>query len=100
MGQKLNPQDAGVYAALDRLLFWEWDPLGVHDIHGPEDEYHAYLPGFWKLVTADATAEDIAAYLRRTEVEALGVESTEAHRLDIAKKALALRAAWRLPVRD
>lgn len=51
MGTKLSVEDAGAYEALDRLLFRQWDPIGVSDMDGwPEDEYRAYLPRFWSMI--------------------------------------------------
>jgi len=38
MGTKLSPQDASAYEALDRLLYREWDPIGISGA-APEDEY-------------------------------------------------------------
>ncbi|WP_312184852.1 DUF2971 domain-containing protein [Brevundimonas vesicularis] len=53
MGTKLSAEDAGAYEALDRLLFRQWDPIGVSDMDGwAEDEYRAYLPHFWSMVSA------------------------------------------------
>lgn len=99
MGTKLSPEDAGAYEALDRLLFRQWDPIGVYGFDGPDDEYHAYLPQFWRLVHSGASEADVVAYLAEIERERIECETSDEHRLDIARKAAALVAAWRLPVR-
>lgn len=99
MGTKLSAEDAGAYEALDRLLFRQWDPIGVYDIDGCEDEYRAYLPRFWELVRSGASEEQVVGYLAEIERERIELETTDEHRLDIARKAAALVAAWRLPVR-
>lgn len=99
MGTKLTAEDAGAYEALDRLLFRQWDPIGVYDIEGLEDEYRAYLPAFWRLVSDGAPEQQVVDYLRKIEVERIELEGTPEHRLDIVRKAYALVAAWRLPVR-
>ena len=99
MGTKLPASEASAYEALDRLLYREWDPIGVHGLDGPDSEYQTYLPGFWRLVQDAASPADLAAYLSEVETSSIGVTTSSEHRLDVASKAVALMAAWRLPVR-
>ena len=54
MVTKPNAEDAEAYEALDRLLYRQWDPIGVCGIARTEDEYRMYLPGFWQLVRSGA----------------------------------------------
>lgn len=100
MGTKSNAQDASAYEALDRLLFREWDPIGVSALDGPDDEYRAYLPEFWRLLSSGEDVSLIADYLGSVERDYLELETSEAHRLDISRKAIALLAAWRMQVRS
>lgn len=99
MGTPLSPQDASAYEALDRLLFREWDPIGVCAPDGPEDEYRMYLPKFWTLAKSGTSPEEIAAYLGAIEVERIGLTTSLEHRLDTARKAAALIDVWSMPVR-
>lgn len=99
MGMKFSPEDAGAYEAMDRLLYRQWDPIGVRDIVEAEDEYRMYLPGFWTLVSSGAAPAEVADYLGEIERDRITLETSEEHRRDIATKASALLAAWRLPVR-
>lgn len=100
MGTKLSIEDAGAYEALDRLLFRQWDPIGVSDMDGwAEDEYRAYLPRVWSMVISGAAASEVAEYLGEVERERIEMATSDEHRHDIAVKAAALVAAWRLPVR-
>jgi hypothetical protein len=99
MGATFSVEDASAYEALDRLLFREWDPIGVRSMDGPEDEYRGYLPEFWRLVTVGVPAESVADYLQRIECDRISIETSPEHRLDIARKAAALLSAWRMPVR-
>lgn len=96
---KLSAEDAGAYEALDRLLFRQWDPIGVYDADGPDDEYRAYLPRFWELVRSGSSEAEVIDYLAQIERDRIGLETSDQHRLDIARKAFALVAAWRIPVR-
>ena len=99
MGTKLTAEDAGAYEALDRLLFRQWDPIGVYGNDGLEDEYRAYLPGFWELVRLGSPDAEVVEYLAIIERDRIEFETSDEHRLDIARKAAALVAAWRLQVR-
>lgn len=80
-------QESSAYEALDRLLFREWDPLGVHAFDGLNDEYRDYLPEFWQLVSSGAPAKSIAEYLGQIERDLMGVQTSDQRRLDIAGKA-------------
>ncbi len=101
MGKKLGARDASAYESLDRLLFREWDPIGVYAMDGPDEEYQGYLPEFWRLVREGAPAEDVAGYLGKIEAECMGMDPTTSleHRLDVARKAAALVNTWLMPVR-
>lgn len=100
MGTKFSAEDACAYEALDRLLFRQWDPIGVSDMEGSaDDEYRAYLPEFWRLVRSGSTETQIAEYLSEIERDRIEFETSDEHRLDIARKAIALVATWRLAVR-
>tara|TARA_R110002167_G_scaffold67405_13_gene190569 strand:- start:1883 stop:2185 length:303 start_codon:yes stop_codon:yes gene_type:complete len=99
MGIKLSAEDAGAYEALDRLLFRQWDPIGVYDLDGPDDEYRAYLPRFWELVRTGSSDVEVIEYLAEIERDRIAFQTSDEHRLDIVRKAAALVAAWRLPIR-
>ena len=91
MSTKLQPKELELYLAIDKLLLYEWDPIGVSGIEGAEDEYHGYLPQVFKMVMAnDATAE-IAQYLNTVVTERMGLYSNLQHSTIIAEKALSLK---------
>ena len=99
MKEKPTTEEAPAYEALDRLLFYEWDPIGVSSNRLLADEYRDFLPEFWALVKGGAPEEEIAEYLGRIEAEQIEVETSLQHRLEVARKAVALVAAWSMPVR-
>lgn len=99
MGTKWNAADTSAYEALDRLLYREWDPIGVSESNGPDDEYRSYLSEFWRLVDSGAPEHAIADYLHKIERERITLETSAEHRLDVARKAACLLLAWRMPVR-
>ncbi len=64
-----------------------------------EDEYRAYLPRFWSMIGDGSPTAEVADYLGGIERERIEVETSDEHRQDIAIKAAALVAAWKLPLR-
>lgn len=44
-------------------LYWAWDPIGVRGIEAAVDEYDMYAPEVLRMLKADASVEQIAAYL-------------------------------------
>ncbi len=54
---------------LDKILFTEWDPIGVHLLEefNCEDEYHSYLPEIVGMVTDGASLDEIADALYEFE---------------------------------
>ena len=51
-----------------------WDPIGVRDLSGAEDEYDAYVGKVYvMLMDEGATAEAIAAYLFDIAIRHMGL---------------------------
>jgi hypothetical protein len=75
-----------------RLLWEEWDPIGVNDMDDawPEDEYDMYAPQVLKMAQLGVSAETIAAYLEEVEVKMIGIEASPTRNHSVALKALAL----------
>jgi hypothetical protein len=49
---------------LRQLLLAEWDPIGVRDGTGGDDEYDSYLGPIAERLRSGASAEEISAYLK------------------------------------
>jgi hypothetical protein len=56
-----------------RLLMDEWDPIGVRDWPEAADEYDAYVGVVGRMLHEGASADDIAAYLRRIREDRMGM---------------------------
>jgi len=54
------------------VLWYDWDPIGVRELGGPEDEYDSYIGGIYRLLTQDANADAVIDYLYRIETDAMG----------------------------
>jgi hypothetical protein len=51
----------------------EWDPIGVKDVPEAADEYDSYIGGMFDLLERKASEHELAEYLRRIEVDRMGL---------------------------
>jgi hypothetical protein len=63
MGIKLSPQELELYRAIDEVLHYIWDPIGVSSYPQARDEYQGYVPGVYKLVMGGSDEQKIAEHL-------------------------------------
>jgi len=56
-----------------RRLWNEWDPIGVAKGDPSDDEYNGYLAPTLRLLERDASADEIAAYLKWATLEHMGL---------------------------
>ena len=75
MGQKLSSEQLDLYKFIYKLLYQEWNPIGVEDL--PEDEYQGYLPQIFRLAIKGSSSEKIAEYLLSIEKERMGLEGNK-----------------------
>jgi hypothetical protein len=62
-----------VSRAVNRILFEHWDPLGVREAEGPEDEYLSYVPQLIGRVQQGASDAELAGYLAEVESRQMGL---------------------------
>ncbi len=84
MGIKLSPKDAALYEAVDEVLHYIWDPIGVREIPQARDEYHSYLPQVFALLRDGGSAKSIADYLGKITRETMGLSGNAKNDLDTA----------------
>ena len=59
---------------LCQLMYWEWDPIGVHDsFPHAVDEYDGYAPQIVQAIKRGATEDEIAAMLETIERDHMGL---------------------------
>lgn len=46
----MKKKNQELYDAVDKILWEEWDPLGVNDIDDARDEYYSYIPRITKFL--------------------------------------------------
>ena len=55
-----------LYKAIDEVIHYLWDPIGVADVPEARDEYYTYSSYVYKLVTEGADEKAIADYFYET----------------------------------
>ena len=59
MPNNLTVIDKKLWKAIDEVLFYNWDPIGVNNCPPARDEYHSYIPQIFKLLKSDNVNEKI-----------------------------------------
>lgn len=88
MGTKLSPKDQALYRAVDEVLHYVWDPIGVSGEPQARDEYHGYLPHVFGLLLNGASEERIAAYLSEVVTARMGLSANSQHDREVANLLL------------
>ncbi|MGA7805456.1 hypothetical protein [Bradyrhizobium sp.] len=75
------------------LLLHEWDPIGVSDCEGAEDEYDRYALRVFRMLGEEADANAIARYLTSLVTSSMGLRGNPEKDRAIAAKAVAIHAS-------
>jgi hypothetical protein len=84
MGNRLSPKDQALSTAVDEILHYVWDPIGVCCLPQARDEYHGYLPHVFGLLRNGAGEEGIAAYLGQVASDRMGLSANPQHAREVA----------------
>ena len=61
------------YEKVRKVLLNDWDPIGINDQAGADDEYDAYAGRLHALLASGLSARDIEAFLIRIEADQMGL---------------------------
>jgi hypothetical protein len=61
------------HQAIRKALLQEWDPIGVAEIPGAQDEYDGYVASIYKLLIQRSPVTKIFEYLWWLETEHMGL---------------------------
>lgn len=75
------------------ILLHEWDPIGIREEPGAQDEYDSYVGPICTLLAAGTPPSRIAEHLARIEREMMGLGDPPEDRLPVAMKLCALDVA-------
>lgn len=84
MSTRLSPKDLELQRAVDEVLHYIWDPIGVSGVPQARDEYHGYQPRVFGLLCNGASEESIADYLSEVSTDRMGLSSNAQHDLKVA----------------
>jgi hypothetical protein len=68
-----NYEWRGIMVEIRRVLLDVWGPIGVRNAPNAQDEYDSYLGPLFRLLTTEATDDEIAEYLWRLVTEYMGL---------------------------
>jgi hypothetical protein len=71
---------------IELILWEEWDPIGVNDCEGAEDEYDSYASGIYAMFQTPTRPSlvELCAYLGRIQTEHMGLNHTPDHNEEVA----------------
>jgi hypothetical protein len=82
---------AEIHRQIDSMLLHDWDPIGVSDVPGAQDEYRSYCRGVYDVAVRTRSARAVADHLHRIEQERMGLSFRSASALiPVAEKILQL----------
>jgi hypothetical protein len=93
MCNKLSPKDKALYSAVDEVLHYVWDPIGVSGVPQARDEYHGYLPHVFGMLRSGASEESVAAYLSDVATVRMGLAACPQKNREVANVLIGWRDA-------
>ena len=85
-----NTVSRKAHTHISRILWGQWDPMGVHDDPKAWGKYDPYVRGIYALLVGGASDDELSQYLLNRETQDMGLSgSSSAH---LATVVAALRA--------
>jgi hypothetical protein len=91
MNQNPSPADMELYRAVDDVLHYVWDPIGICGIPEARDEYHNYLPHVFGMLQNGSDITAIANYLTIIATETIGLNKNRERDFKAAQTLLDLK---------
>ena len=91
MKKKMTDEQQYIYNTIDKILWEDWDPIGVNDTEEARDEYQSYTNQIFSLKIRGADIETIAKELHNLETLEMGVFLIKEHSRNIAKKIMNIK---------
>ncbi|MCF7222585.1 hypothetical protein [Marilutibacter chinensis] len=71
--RSFSPEDQALYRAIDEVLHYIWDPIGISGTPSARDEYTSYLPPVFAMLHRGASKIELSTHLQRLSEEHMGV---------------------------
>jgi hypothetical protein len=78
-----------VYEEVDRILWEDWDPIGVNELGGPDDEYRGYVPSIVKRLLNGGDEHNVSKLLHQHANGSMGLSTKIEYHKQTARKLLA-----------
>jgi hypothetical protein len=85
----MDADDTNLRRGINRILFDDWDPIGVNDC-APSDKYSSHVPAVLRLLKDGASEQQIGMLLQTIATEHIGLNSKAEDNMLVAKKLRAL----------
>jgi hypothetical protein len=79
-----------IFRKIDKILWTDWDPIGVNDIAVCRDEYRSYVPEIYRLKLEGNHQEVIAQKLFRIADKEIGIRLSMEFCMQVAGKIVEL----------
>lgn len=73
---------------IKKILWEDWDPIGINEAVTAIDEYDSYTPEIYKMLANSADAVTVANYLTHVDTELMGGTANPARDLLVANKLI------------
>jgi hypothetical protein len=73
---------------IKKILWEDWDPIGINVISPAKDEYDSYAPQVYKLLTKNESKEVIGQYLTYVDTELIGNSPNKERDVRVAQKLI------------
>ena len=71
-----------IMARIHDVLWHDWDPIGVREMGGPEDEYDSYIGGIYRLLASGTTRQVLTDHLRVIQTDSMGMSIASEEKLN------------------
>ena len=93
MKTKLNSKERELWTKISKILWKEWDPIGVYEEDSEwDDEYDSYIPHIYRLAVEGCDHIRIAASLTATINQNIGLSASNNNEHDIKIAKLIINA--------
>jgi hypothetical protein len=82
--QHERQKSAEIQDAIRKILYHEWDPIGVAGA-APEDEYDSYIAPVYRILVGSRSEQELVEYLHRTARDTIGVAGDTEKHLELAR---------------
>ena len=80
-----------IYNAVRNVVLREWDPIGVSEFDGAQNEYDSYVPAICTMLIVGRDARKLADHLWQIETVSMGLSGDRPRIEAIVRRLCAIR---------